>query len=88
MAQEVPNIGIVREHLKWAQGYVVFWMIITFAIFGASYGISQMLELSAELRTLTFIIVGTALIINAVWQAAGLALARIERIILPRASKA
>jgi hypothetical protein len=84
---ETRDTGILREHLRWAQGYVMFWMILTFAIFGAAYAMAQMFELSNELRTIAFIVLGTVLIINAIWQAAGLALARLERIILPRVSR-
>jgi hypothetical protein len=85
--EETRDTGILREHLRWAQGYVIFWMILTFAIFGAAYGMIQMFELSNELMTVAFIVLGTVLVINAIWQAAGLALARLERTILPRATR-
>ena len=35
-------------------------------------------------RTLMFVMLGTIILTNAVWQAAGLALTRLENLILPR----
>jgi hypothetical protein len=35
-------------------------------------------------QTLMFVMLGTIVVTNAIWQAAGLALARLENLILPR----
>ena len=78
------NVAILSEHLSWARGLAIFWIIMSFAIFGAAFGLIEYLEIASELRPIVFVILGTLLVVNAIWQATGLALARMERVILPR----
>ena len=53
-------------------------------LFGGAYALAEIGEMSDANRTLMFVMLGTIIVTNAIWQAAGLALARLENLILPR----
>ena len=76
---------VLHEHMTWARGIAIFWFLLCLAVFGGAYALAELFKLPSELRPLLLISVGTILIVNAIWQAAGLALVRIESVILPRA---
>jgi hypothetical protein len=56
---------------------------VTIALFGGAYALCELGTIATEERALLFIMLATILIINAVWQATALALARLETLILP-----
>jgi hypothetical protein len=51
---------------------------------GGAYALAEIGDMSDANRTLMFVMLGTIVVTNAIWQAAGLALARLENLILPR----
>lgn len=87
MLSETRDIGLLREHLSWASRFAIFWFGLALIIFAGAHALSEFLSLTSEIRPLLFIMVGTMLILNAIWQATGLALSRIERVVLPRSLK-
>jgi hypothetical protein len=84
MIDETQRVAHTREHMSWAYQFSLFWLILALGIFGAAYAITEMSGVAQEIRAVMFIMLGTIIIINAVWQAAALALARLENVILPR----
>ena len=84
MLSERIQIANTREHISWTYRFALFWFALSLAIFGGAYALAEIGEMSEASRTLMFVMLGTILVINAVWQAVGLALARIENSILPR----
>jgi predicted metal-binding membrane protein len=84
MPTDLRRTSAVSEHITWARGYVVFWLVVTLALFGGAYALSELGTMATEERALLFIMLATILIINAVWQATALGLARLETLILPR----
>jgi hypothetical protein len=70
--------------MGWARTYAIYWLIMCLAVFGGAYAIAEMTNLSAELRSPLLIMLGTIIVVNAVWQAAGLAMVRLEEVVLPR----
>ena len=88
MIDETQRVAHTREHMSWAYQFSLLWLILALGIFGAAYAITEMGGVAQELRTVMFIMLGTIIIINAVWQAAALALARLENVILPCSASA
>ena len=84
MQRTPQQLQVVREHMGWARTYAIYWLIMCLGVFGAAYGIAEFTDFPAELRIPLLIMIGTILIVNAVWQAAGLAIIRLEEVVLPR----
>jgi hypothetical protein len=85
MLRESQWVAHTREHLSWAYRFSLFWLLLSLAVFGAAFAVCEIGEVPSEARELTFIMLGTIIVTNAIWQAAALALARLENVILPRA---
>jgi hypothetical protein len=85
MARESDRSNLAREHMSWAHRLATFWLVLCLGVFGGAYGLAEIGGLAPEGRPLLFIMLGTIIVTNAVWQAAALALARLESLILPRA---
>ena len=84
MLSEPIRVANTREHMSWAHRFALFWLAISLAIFGGAYALAEIGEMPEASRSLMFIMLGTFIVTNAIWQAAGLALARLENLILPR----
>jgi hypothetical protein len=72
------QLRIVRAHWEWAGGYALFWIVVTFLIFGAVYGVLDYLGADEDVRTQALIILATITLVNAIWRATGALAARIE----------
>jgi hypothetical protein len=77
------EIAILRKHKEWANGYSVIWLIIVFGVLGGNYWLLTMFNASGADRVCMMIVVATMLLVSAIWQAAGMSLARMERIRRP-----
>ena len=64
--------------------FAKFWLALSLVVFGGAYALADASEMSNTNRTLMFVMLGTIILTNAIWQAAGLALTRLENLILPR----
>ena len=53
-------------------------------LFGGAYALAEISDMSEASRTLMFVMLGAIIVTNVIWQAADLALARLENVILPR----
>jgi membrane-anchored protein YejM (alkaline phosphatase superfamily) len=84
MLSEPIRVANAREHMSWSHRFALFWLALSLVIFGGAYLLAEASEMSETNRTLMFVMLGTIVVTNAVWQAAGLALARLENLILPR----
>ncbi|MGB3657248.1 MAG: hypothetical protein WBA14_04860 [Pseudolabrys sp.] len=58
--------------------------MLLLVLFGGAYALAGIGDMSDANQTLMFVMLGTIVVTNAIWQAAGLALARLENLILPR----
>ncbi|MGA6941162.1 MAG: hypothetical protein WBZ27_03970 [Pseudolabrys sp.] len=58
--------------------------MLSLVLFGGAYALAEIGDMSDANQTLMFVMLGTIVVTNAIWQAAGLALARLENLILPR----
>ena len=81
---EAQRVANTREHLTWAYRFALFWLVLSLVIFGGAYALAELQEMSEATRTLMFVMLGTILVTSAVWQAVGLAIARLENFIIPR----
>jgi len=45
------QLRLVRAHWEWAGGYALFWIVVTFLIFGAVYGVLDYLGADEDVRT-------------------------------------
>jgi hypothetical protein len=84
MLGEPLRMSNAREHNSWSRRFALFWLALSLAVFGGAYALAEASEMSNTNRTLMFVMLGTIILTSAVWQAAGLALTRLENLILPR----
>jgi membrane-anchored protein YejM (alkaline phosphatase superfamily) len=84
MLSEPIRVANTREHMSWSHRFALFWLALALVIFGGAYLLAEVSEMSETNRTLMFVMLGTVVVTNVIWQAAGLALARLENVILPR----
>ena len=85
MARDEQRLALLSEHLGWARTYGIYRLIMCLAVFGGAYAVAEMIELSPEHLVPLLIMLGTIIVVNAVWQAAGLLVVRLEQVVLPRA---
>jgi hypothetical protein len=81
---ELHRVAIFRAPIFWAFRWTLFWMVLSTIVFGGTYAFGATNEISEAHRILMFVVLATILIITAVWQSTGLALARLETLILLR----
>lgn len=84
MLSEPIRVANMREHMSWSHQFALFWLALSLLLFGVAYAIAEYGEMPETMRTLMFVMLGTFIITSAIWQATGLALARLENLILPR----
>jgi hypothetical protein len=84
MPANEQQVAIIREHMAWARTYAIYWLVMCLAVFGGAYAIAEMIEILPEHRAPLLIMLGTIIVVNAVWQAAGLLAVRLEQVVLPR----
>lgn len=82
MPLDANQIAVIREHMQWAYRFAIFWDVLALAVFGGGYALATMMELNGENRAVMAVMLGTLLILNAMWQAAGLLLARFQTVVL------
>jgi hypothetical protein len=85
MLSEAQRVANTREHLTWSYRFASLWLVLSLVVFGGAYALAELQEMSDATRTLMFVVIGTIIVTNTVWQAAGFALARLENLIIPRA---
>jgi len=84
MLSEARRIANTREHLTWSYRFALFWLVLSLVIFGGAFALAGLEEMSEASRMLMFVVLGTIIVISAVWQAVGFTLARLENFIIPR----
>jgi hypothetical protein len=82
MPLDPGNVAVLREHMQWAYRFAIFWDVLALAVFGGGYALATIMELNGENRTVMAVMLGTLLILNAMWQAAGLLLSRFHTVVL------
>jgi len=80
MDPDARRVALIKIHKKWADGLTLIWMIIVFLLFAAVYYLFDQAGLPATERDGAFILLGTIIVVAAVWQAVGLGLARVHMI--------
>ena len=83
MSLNEREIAIIRKHKRWANGYSVIWTVLALAVLAGNYGLLTMLDASDTERVCMMLVAATLVLVNAVWQAAGMALAAMERALRP-----
>ena len=84
LLSEIQRVANTREHMSWAYKLAFLWLAVSLLLFGGGYALAQLGAMSDQDRTLMFIMLGTIIVTNAIWQAAALIFARMENLILSR----
>jgi hypothetical protein len=91
MQQRLGDKTIIKLHKTWADRFMILWFVFVVTLFA---GISLLLSdssMEAGTRTNGYILLAAIVTIGAVWQAAGMTIARIhmlmEGIVPPDVSK-
>lgn len=75
------QFAIIKLHKSWADHYTVIWQIIALGVLGGIYFLMPQLGVAPSERTNGMILLLAIVTVSAVWQAAGLAIARIHMIV-------
>lgn len=78
MIVETPSARIIRIHKKWADGLTIIWQILVVAVFGGLFLLLEHLQADPQDRNSSLILLAAVVIVSAIWQAAGLAVARVH----------
>jgi hypothetical protein len=78
MATETPSAQIIRIHKKWADGFTIIWQILVIVLFGGIYLLLGHLQVGEQDRNSALILLAVVVIVSAIWQAVGLAVARVH----------
>jgi hypothetical protein len=73
--------------MAWARTYGIYWLVMCLVVFGGAFAIADVIELAPEYRMPLFLMLGTIIVVNAVWQAAALTIIRLEEVVLPRSGR-
>jgi hypothetical protein len=73
--------SISRLHKNWADRYMAVWHACMLAVYAAAFLLLVTAGVGPSERTDAYIVLGALLIVGAVWQSAGLTLARIHMLI-------
>jgi len=81
MNLDSPSARILRLHKRWADGFTVIWQLLTLVLFGAAYVFFDRSAIDPADRDSALILLGVMILIAALWQATGLAIARIHMLL-------
>jgi hypothetical protein len=75
------KIQIIRLHKTWADRYMVFWQVLTLLVFFGAYLVLSESNAEPAASTGALVLLATIVLIAAIWQAVGLAVARVHLIL-------
>jgi len=81
MTTETSSARIIRIHKKWADGLTIIWQILVVMVFGGIFVLLEYSQLDVQNRNSALILLAVVTIVTAIWQAAGLAVARVHMLI-------
>jgi hypothetical protein len=81
MNAETPSARIIRIHKKWADGLTIIWHLLTLVVLGAVYVFLDWSGVDPVDRNSALILLGVMVLMTALWQATGLAIARIHMLL-------
>lgn len=75
------RLEVIRQHKRWADRYLVIWIVLIIFLFGGVHVLLESAALPLEARTGPYILLAAIVLAGAIWQAAGLAVARIHMLL-------
>jgi hypothetical protein len=83
MAVNPRSIEVLKTHKRWADVY----SLISIVLFIGLVSVTALLADAANTRVGMFVAIAAVVIVVCIWQAAGLAVARVHRIVLEQRDK-
>jgi hypothetical protein len=78
------ELQVLRKHWEWSSRYIIFSLVLCFAIMGGAFAIFEYTGMDERARTPSLVLLATMILINVIWRAAATAAGRIELIIMER----
>ncbi|WEX90086.1 hypothetical protein PZN02_005440 [Sinorhizobium garamanticum] len=78
MDAETDQLRIIRLHKRWADRYTLLSQALILILFAAIYFLFDRAGLGAAERVGAFVLLGTIILATIIWQALGLAIARLH----------
>ncbi len=75
------QFAIIKLHKTWADRYTIAWQMIAIGVIAGIYFLMQQMNVAPGERTTAVILLAAIVTVSAVWQAAGLAIARIHMVV-------
>lgn len=72
------RIQVIAQHKEWANKYGGLWVLITLMTSLATFVLVE----EETVRTPSLVLLGTILVVAAIWQAAGMVVARVHMLMI------
>jgi Kef-type K+ transport system membrane component KefB len=82
MAMNERSIEILKTHKRWADVYSLISIVLVVGLVGVTAMLADAASIDMATRIGMFVIMTGVVIVVSIWQAAGLAVTRIHKIIL------
>jgi len=74
-------VPILKLHKRWADRYTLLWQLFVLALLAGLEFILSYMGIELAERTALVMLLATMVVVAAIWQAAGLAIARVHMIL-------
>jgi hypothetical protein len=81
MDLESQRTRILQLHKRWADGWTVVWLGFVLMLFSGIYVLMDQAEIAPPDRVAPLVLLAVVVLVAAIWQAAGLGIARIHMLI-------
>jgi predicted Na+-dependent transporter len=87
MAVNLRSIEVLNTHKRWADAYSLISIVLVVGLVSATALHADAANTDMATRVGMFVVIAAVVIVVCIWQAAGLAVARVHRIILEQQDK-
>ncbi len=78
MDEDQRRLELLRFHKRWADRYLLAWIVLIVSLFAGVYLLLDHLVVSVEERTGGYVLLATIILAEVIWQAAGAVVARFS----------
>lgn len=82
MSAEADDLRILRLHKTWADRYTLLWHLMILLLFAGAWFLLNQSGVDAAERAGAFVFLAVMILAAAVWQAVGLAVARVHMLLI------
>ena len=81
MDEDQRRLELLRFHKRWADRYLLVWIVFIVSLFAGVYILLDYLAVPVEERTGAYVLLATIILAGIIWQAAGAVVARTHMLV-------